>query len=81
MTEEAEYWEHWEELERRAGRKFSYAQKKKLKEECIAFEKFEGRPPHRCKVIFGYWSLYLRFMMKTQGKFIIFLFFMNFLLS
>lgn len=72
MDTESEYTETWDGIEGRAGRSFNHQQRKKMRDSGIIFDKLKGRPPKRCKVVYTYWSLYLRFMVKTGGKFAVF---------
>lgn len=66
MNDEPDYIETWEELERRAGRTIYQKERHMMKAAGIIFKRIKGRPPRRHRVIFTYWTLYLRFMMKNN---------------
>ena len=70
MKNDSEYIEGWAELEKRAGKKFNHKERCTLRECGIIFDKLKGRPPGRHKVVYTYWSLYLRALLKLNGNLI-----------
>lgn len=71
-----EYIQGWKRFEELAGRHFSHEQREKMRKGGIIFDRVVGRPPDRRRVVYTYWSLYLRFMVKSGGKFLVFVTFL-----
>ncbi len=69
FEDEQQYIETWGDLERRAGRTFSHAERQRMRAEAVVFDRVSDHPGYpRRRIVFTYWDLFLRYLMQMGGK-------------